>query len=440
MSGAIKVLIVDDNEQYRQAFCRNLAVQGMETVEAEDAEQALGLIKEASPDVMVTDLQMRTATEGLDLVRDTRALDPTLPIIMISAVGSFDEGAMASRLGAAHVLSKARIEEEISLLYDSIEKSHSARREALTVLEEISGLRAAADGGDPAKTRVAAARLREIMDHPDLDSYVKSEAFDAFMSLDESQAARKTAGEMGSAAGLHRRPAGLVVEPAEAGEMEEVDRRLRELAPNLAELEPDTVDSLRMGEYLFQRLRTLGSQLEISRTTCFSYCFGVENQAKAVLRRRLVKFLSVEPNYDIIKGLQEKTTGHINIFFQQHLLQTIRDHRMDFTIDNVRLTFQRILEHRLRYRPDGLKALGIILLVFGRTYEFQQFNEAVRIDNPLGVKGFDNDEQAVRTAQLLINLQHFRNPYIHPEIRGQEAISMIRETTGECLALLGRLR
>ncbi len=69
MDAAARVLIVDDNAQYRQAFCRNLAVQGMEAIEAENADEALDRLKSDPPDVMVTDLQMRTATEGLDLIR-----------------------------------------------------------------------------------------------------------------------------------------------------------------------------------------------------------------------------------------------------------------------------------------------------------------------------------------------------------------------------------
>ncbi|NQU44358.1 response regulator, partial [bacterium] len=109
---AIKILIVDDNARYREAFSENLMLQGMEVFQAEHADQAIELLKTQSPDVMVTDLQMRRATEGLDLIRDARIIEPCLPVIMISAVGTFDEGAQASQLGAAHVLSKARIEEE----------------------------------------------------------------------------------------------------------------------------------------------------------------------------------------------------------------------------------------------------------------------------------------------------------------------------------------
>ena len=147
MSEPIKVLIVDDNRRYREAFGRNLVRRDMQVVQAENGEQALALLRCQAPDVMVTDLQMRTPTEGLDLIRNALSQEPCLPIVMISAVGSFDEGALASKLGAAHVLSKSRIEEEITVLYDSIEQSHRAHGKATATLSEIAALRAASFSG-----------------------------------------------------------------------------------------------------------------------------------------------------------------------------------------------------------------------------------------------------------------------------------------------------
>ena len=88
---AARVLIVDDNKIYRDAFRRNLMLQKFEVAEAEDAESALASIREAMPDVVITDLQMRTETEGLDLIRQVKSTWPLLPIIMISAVGTFED-------------------------------------------------------------------------------------------------------------------------------------------------------------------------------------------------------------------------------------------------------------------------------------------------------------------------------------------------------------
>ena len=91
MSGEkpIRILIVDDNAQYRDALKRTLLLEQHEVVDAEDIDEALRIVQARTPDVVVTDLQMRTDREGLDLIEILKGYDPALPVIMISAVGSF---------------------------------------------------------------------------------------------------------------------------------------------------------------------------------------------------------------------------------------------------------------------------------------------------------------------------------------------------------------
>ena len=120
----IKVLVVDDNDQYREALRRMLQLEDFEVCEAADLDQALNGIQTQSPDVVVTDLQMRTDREGLDLIEILKGYDPVLPVIMISAVGSFEEGALATQLGAVHVVHKSRIEEEMGPFLETIRQSY----------------------------------------------------------------------------------------------------------------------------------------------------------------------------------------------------------------------------------------------------------------------------------------------------------------------------
>ncbi|MBN1867516.1 response regulator [Candidatus Sumerlaeota bacterium] len=428
MTESIRVLIVDDNQQYREAFSRNLAIQGMSVLQAEHGDQAMEVLKGQSPDVMVTDLQMRTDREGLTLIRDARAVMPCMPIIMISAVGTFDEGAIASQLGAAYVLSKARIEEEIDTLYDCIRGAYATYVTSRAALKEIESFLPASEDA-AIDTEHAIVRLREILADPNLDSYVKGEAFDALSVLSEAQLRQTTRADLDRA---------LAAPAAEGANLEKVNAEIAEMIPQISQLDPETLDAFRTAEFLFQNSEGIG-MVDLSRSTCFSFCFSVENQAKLNLRRRLAKFLGERKNYDLIRSLLEKPSNHVNMFFHQHILQTMRDRAMDFTIDNVRQTFLRILEHTSKYRPDGLKALGIVLLAFGRTYEFKQANKTVRIQNPLGIKGFDEGDEVVRLAELLVNLQHFRNPYIHPEIKDKQALAKIRDTAVECLNLVMRM-
>jgi hypothetical protein len=118
----------------------------------------------------------------------------------------------------------------------------------------------------------------------------------------------------------------------------------------------------------------------------------------------------------------------------------LRGREMDFTIDNVKQTLRRILEHQSRYKPDGLKALGIMVIAFGRTYQWQKKNRTVKVHNLLGLKGLDTEAEVLRFAELLVSLQHFRNPYIHPEISDLEKLHIIRQTAFECLNMASKLQ
>jgi hypothetical protein len=141
----------------------------------------------------------------------------------------------------------------------------------------------------------------------------------------------------------------------------------------------------------------------------------------------------------LIRQLLDNRTGQLDIFYHQYLLRLQQQMNFDFTIDNVRQVFQRILEHESRYKPDGLKALGIMIVCFGRDYSLKGLKGNVKVANPLSLKSFNTDDEVLRFAYLLVSLQHYRNPYIHPEISEMEKVSKIRATAVECLREIARI-
>ena len=415
MSQTIRVLLVDDNEPYRKAFRRNLALHDIDVIEAENADEALARIQDGKPDILVSDLQMRTRTEGLDLVREARSVAPLMPIIMISAVGTFEEGAEASRLGAMHVIAKSKIEDELEPFYSMIHRANAERLRNTALLAELDTLRQPGGGAGE-----ALERIRAILAMPDAADYVKGEAYEALLSLSQEQM-QATA------------PA------ADESALAEVDRILAEELPCYGELAPESRESLRTAEHLYRRERAMGGAIDFSRNIGFSYCFAAENEAKAAVNKKVYRMLLDKRLYEIIDQLLEGPTRHLGIFFHQALLNIERRSPMAFTIDNVRQVFLRILEHEEKYKPDGLKALAILILCFGRTYEVRTARSSLAIRNLLNLKGLNDDEAAIALAQQLARLQHYRNPYIHPEISDRGAIPAIREETLACLKVIKRI-
>lgn len=419
----IHVLLVDDNEPYRNAFKRNLSMQGFAVTEAANADEAMAALREGGPDVVVTDLQMRTRTEGLDLIQQARQIDPLLPIIMISAVGSFEEGAQASRLGAMHVIEKGKIEEEITRLYSLIRSSFAERRHSRELLAELETIR---------QGNGSVGRLTEILAMPDVSTYVKSEAFETWLALSEKELLERTRETAESRSG------GAQGQLSDS--LEEVDRVLRQELATYDQLTADSREALRTAEYLFQQEKAAGGPvIDFSRNIGFSYCFSVENEAKEVLGRKVQRMLANPQLLVIINQLMERPTQHLGIFFHQAILQVQRNYPMNFSVDNVRQVFLRILEYGENYKPDGLKALAILILCFGRTYTVRTARSSVEIKNLLAVKGLQKEEDVLVLSQRLARLQHFRNPFIHPEISDLEKIPAIRDETFACLEAISHL-
>jgi CheY-like chemotaxis protein len=398
--------------------------------EAENSDEALAVLASADPrpTIVVTDLQMRSETEGLELIRAIRSTAPILPIALISAVGTFEEGAEAHRLGAVAVFSKASLDEDLTRLVDRIVQCSERYRQdeqAASVLESARRTLAGADPDLSSSVEVL-AQVRALLADPNLHPYLRDEAY---AILAESETADRVR-------------ASRSVVPHAGSVLEEAEANLRRDLSCYGELTADSRDALMAAEVLRVQSAYGQALVDFSRNQGFSYCFAVENEVKARLGRRILRLLGAESTYDLLPALinLKAPNPSLTIFFHQHLLLLLRGREMDITIDNFRQTLMRMAEHRSRYKPDGLKALGILIITFGRDYTLQSGKQTVRINNPLGIKGLDGSEEVLYFAQLLVSLQHYRNPYIHPEVSDLEKVAKIRETTLRCLELTNRVQ
>ncbi len=103
----IQVLVVDDHQLVRVGTSRLLAdVEGMQVVgQAETGEQAIDMVKDLKPDVVLMDIQM-PGIGGLEATRRCLRIDPDLKVI---AVTVYDDEPYPSKLlgvGAVGYLTK----------------------------------------------------------------------------------------------------------------------------------------------------------------------------------------------------------------------------------------------------------------------------------------------------------------------------------------------
>lgn len=417
-----KVLIVDDNELYRQAFSRNLTIMDYDVVEAENADEAVKAFEESSPDLVVTDLSMRTPTEGLELIRSLKNIDPLAPIVLISAVGTFEEGSLAKELGAERVLSKQKIDEQIDELYGAIEQAKATGDKLRELRQEIAAINSDPDSISHEEVN----RLREIIAQPNQHPTILTEAYDQLIQASSWEIRAQLEAELSNSSGV---------------KLEETENQLKTIFPEFHKFDDQTRKELITAEFFYiqQGGDTPADNVDFSRNIGFSYCFAVENEAKSRLKRKLNRFLSDRGNVKLVKKMMDDKLGQLDLFYHQYLLRLQQQYNFDFTMDNVRQVFQRIMEHEGRYKPDGLKALGIMIVCFGRDYTVKGLKGNLKIGNPLSLKNFESDEEVLRFAQSIVSLQHYRNPYIHPEISEMEKISKIRDTAFDCLGHIAKI-
>jgi len=101
-----RLLVVDDEADFRSSVCRALTLEGYAVEEAADGLEALVRLREESYNLVILDLSM-PRMNGLDLMESLRAGGQTAPpVIMLSAFGDWGSYARALELGVKAFLCK----------------------------------------------------------------------------------------------------------------------------------------------------------------------------------------------------------------------------------------------------------------------------------------------------------------------------------------------
>jgi DNA-binding NtrC family response regulator len=109
-----RILIVDDEDGMRRLLGRVLSRQGYETSTAGSGAEALRMVAGERFDLVVTDIKM-PEMDGLQLLEELKAYEPSLPIIVMTAYGTIENAVQALRFGAYDYIAKPFETDEIKL-------------------------------------------------------------------------------------------------------------------------------------------------------------------------------------------------------------------------------------------------------------------------------------------------------------------------------------
>lgn len=101
----IRLLLVDDELEFRDAAGQALRRQGFQVSEAESGERALDLIPLDQPDIVILDLKMG-GMDGIATLQEVRRTDPDLPVLILTGHGRYETALAGIHLGVVDFLQK----------------------------------------------------------------------------------------------------------------------------------------------------------------------------------------------------------------------------------------------------------------------------------------------------------------------------------------------
>ncbi len=81
-----KILVVEDEPQLNELFCKTLKRNGYETYSASDAKKALKILESKTIDMIISDVMM-PGMDGFEFIQQLREAQINIPIMLITAKG-----------------------------------------------------------------------------------------------------------------------------------------------------------------------------------------------------------------------------------------------------------------------------------------------------------------------------------------------------------------
>jgi DNA-binding NtrC family response regulator len=134
----IKILLVDDEEEFVKTLAERIQMRDLGSEIALDGEHALKIVDGQAPDVMVLDLKM-PGIDGMEVLRRVKKAYPSVQVIILTGHGSEKDEREARRLGAFEYLQKPA---DIEKLVQTIKEAYKSK------IEKTMTASAFAEAGD----------------------------------------------------------------------------------------------------------------------------------------------------------------------------------------------------------------------------------------------------------------------------------------------------
>jgi len=101
----INILVVDDEQVHRYMLTTLLQEWGWQTDEADDGASAVAAVENGPYDAILMDVRM-TTMDGMEALQKINAINPAIPVVIMTAFSSVDSAVDAIKMGAHDYLTK----------------------------------------------------------------------------------------------------------------------------------------------------------------------------------------------------------------------------------------------------------------------------------------------------------------------------------------------
>jgi sodium-dependent dicarboxylate transporter 2/3/5 len=135
----VKVLIVDDEERFRESLAKRLTLRGFLVEHTDSGEEAIRMARTTRPDVVLLDRKMPKMA-GEEVLRELKKIVPEVQVIMLTGHATVESAAASGRLDAYAYLTKPCETDELITTIESAarEKRRAMARHEIPVVESKS--------------------------------------------------------------------------------------------------------------------------------------------------------------------------------------------------------------------------------------------------------------------------------------------------------------
>jgi two-component system nitrogen regulation response regulator NtrX len=123
-----RILVIDDEAAIRDSLKMILEYEDYGFLGASSGQEGLALVQRDRPDLVLLDIKM-PGMDGMEVLRKLRALDDTLPVVMISGHGTTSTAVDAIKSGAIDFLDKPLSSERVIVTLQNVLKQQELRQE-----------------------------------------------------------------------------------------------------------------------------------------------------------------------------------------------------------------------------------------------------------------------------------------------------------------------